>query len=196
VLAIVGSGCLALGFVVQHHPLGPASSSLGHQTAARPGTAQAGSKGFPRSAPASLHIPSLNLTTQLSELGVNDDGTVQVPTDIQEAGWYKGGPAPGQSGSAVILGHVDSYAGPAVFFDLRSLTPGDQILVTLTDGTVTHFTVTAVDTYVKTSFPAHRVYGDHHYAALQLVTCGGTFDAQTGSYLSNVVVYSTLSKVT
>jgi hypothetical protein len=124
-----------------------------------------------------LRIPAIGLTVSLSTLGLNPDGTVQVPTDVQQPGWFRLGPSPGQEGSAVILGHVDSYQGPAVFFSLRSLVAGDQVDVTLVDGVTTHFKVTSVAMYLKQSFPDQQVYGPHGYSALQLVTCGGVFDS-------------------
>jgi len=95
-------------------------------------------------------------------------------------------------GSAVILGHVDSSEGPAVFFGLRTLVPGDQVVVSLADGDTARFDVTSVAMYSKQAFPDQQVYGSHGYSALQLVTCGGAFDHQTGHYLSNVVVYTSL----
>jgi sortase (surface protein transpeptidase) len=141
-------------------------------------------------------VPAIGLTASLSTLGLNSDGTVQVPTDIQQPGWYGLGPSPGQDGSAVILGHVDSYQGPAVFFNLRSLVAGDVVDVSLADGVSAQFKVTSVAMYLKTGFPDQQVYAGHGYSALQLVTCGGTFDAQTGHYLSNVVVYTSLVTLT
>ncbi len=96
-------------------------------------------------------------------------------------------------GSAVILGHVDSRQGPAVFFRLRSLQAGDQVTVTRADCTVARFLVDAVATYPKTQFPARQVYGSHGYSALQLVTYGGDFDPKARSYRSNVVVYTSLA---
>ena len=132
----------------------------------------------------------------VSALGLNPDRTVQVPASFQEPGWYRLGPAPGQVGSAVILGHVDSYQGPAVFFRLRSLRPGDRVEVSLADGVTAHFVVDAVAMYPKKQFPARRVYGSHGYSALQLVTCGGAFDTSTRSYLSNIVVYTSLVATT
>jgi sortase (surface protein transpeptidase) len=145
-----------------------------------------------RSLPLTLSIPAIGLKVPLSGLGLNPDGTVQVPTDFAEPGWYRLGPAPGQLGSAVILGHVDSYKGPAVFFKLRTLQPGDHVDVTLLDGVIAHFVVHQVAMYAKAQFPTLLVYGSHGYSGLQLVTCGGVFDSQTGHYLSNVVVYADL----
>lgn len=149
-----------------------------------------------RSVPVTLRIPAIGLTVPLSALGLNPDGTVQVPTNFQEPGWYRLGPSPGQVGSAVILGHVDSYLGTAVFFQLRSLQPGDTVEVRLADGVTTHFVVSTVAMYSKTHFPTRLVYGSRGYSGLQLVTCGGTFDTQTRSYLSNVVVYTSLVAAT
>jgi sortase (surface protein transpeptidase) len=119
-----------------------------------------------------------------------------VPTSIQQAGWFRLGPTPGQVGSAVILGHVDNYTGPGVFFQLRTLAAGDQLYVSLADGDTAQFAVNLVASYSKQQFPAQRVYASHGSSALQLVTCGGVFDHQTGSYLSNIVVYSSLVGVT
>ena len=144
----------------------------------------------------SLRIPVIGVATTLGQLGVNPDRTVQVPADFAQAGWFDLGPAPGQLGSAVILGHVDSYKGPAVFFRLSSLRPGDQVEVALNNRTVAQFTVTTVTTYPKDQFPAELVYAPHGDSALNLVTCGGQFDTRTRSYLSNVVVTTTLAALT
>jgi hypothetical protein len=94
------------------------------------------------------------------------------------------------------LGHVDSYQGPAVFFLLRTLLTGDHVDVTLADGTIADFAVYTVVQYSKSGFPSQLVYDPHGYSALQLVTCGGTFDSQTGHYLSNIVVYTSLVSIT
>ena len=142
-----------------------------------------------------LRIPALGVSVAVGALGLNLDGTVQVPTTSQQTGWFRLGPTPGQLGSAVILGHVDSYQGPGVFFNLRTLAAGDQVDVQLADGTTAQFTVNTVGSYSKRQFPSQRVYGSHGSSALQLVTCGGAFDHQTGSYLSNIVVYSSLTAV-
>jgi hypothetical protein len=148
--------------------------------------------GVGRALPVSLSIPAIGLNVSLSQLGLNANGTVQVPTDYQQPGWYRYGPSPGQEGSAVILGHVDNYQGPAVFFKLRDLKPGDKVTVALADGMTTHFVVRQVAMYAKARFPTTLVYASHGYPGLQLVTCGGVFDDSTRSYLSNVVVYTSL----
>lgn len=152
--------------------------------------------GLPESLPVELHIPAIAVDGPLSELGLNPDRTVELPTDFQVAGWYRYGPPPGDMGSAVILGHVDSYTGPAVFYRLSSLRPGDEVHVTRADRSVAHFLVQTVATYLKSEFPSHEVYDPRGYSALQLVTCGGEFDHTIRSYQSNVVVYTALVGIT
>jgi hypothetical protein len=194
-LVVVGSGCMILGLQEHQHPLaGPARSLRAPKPVKTETTTPVNTAALAtaRSTPVDLEIPAISLTVSLSTLGLNPDGTVQVPTDVQQPGWYGLGPSPGEIGSAVILGHVDSQAGPAVFFELRSLVAGDIVNVTLADGVTAEFKVTSAAMYEKTSFPDQLVYASHGYSALQLVTCGGSFDEQTGHYLSNVVVYTSL----
>ena len=148
------------------------------------------------SAPVSLRIPALGVSVSLSQLGLNADQSPQVPVKYQEPGLFKLGPAPGMMGSAVILGHVDDKKGPAVFFKLGSLRAGDKVDVSLANGSVAHFAVNAVETFLKAQFPSQKVYGSHGYRGLQLVTCGGDFDKATGHYLSNVVAFTTLVSTT
>ncbi|UFS98402.1 class F sortase [Nocardia huaxiensis] len=149
-----------------------------------------------RSTPTAFTISSIKASGSLISLGLNADGTVQVPADYKQAGWYQRGPAPGEQGSAVILGHVDSYQGEGIFFSLKKVQPGDMIDVTRADGKTAHFKVTDVRMYKKSEFPDQLVYGPRGGATLQLVTCGGDFDQNAKSYLSNVVVFSSLDSVT
>jgi hypothetical protein len=195
VLLLAAAGSFGLGLRGHQHSLAAPAASPSPSPSATSGPAAAPRAVSPvvaRSAPVTLRIPAIGLTVPVSELGLNPDGTIQVPTNFQEPGWYRLGPSPGQVGSAVIVGHVDSYQGPAVFFRLRSLQPGDLVEVTLADGVITHFAVRAVAMYTKTHFPTRLVYGSHGYSGLQLVTCGGVFDYQARRYLSNIVVYTNL----
>jgi sortase family protein len=148
-----------------------------------------------RSSPVSLRIPALGLTASVGPLGLNPDGTVQVPKNPDQAGWYRLGPSPGQLGSAVILGHVDSKTGPAIFYRLSSLRAGNKIVVTLADGTVVRFQVDRVITYPNAEFPARKIYGSQGRPTLQLVTCGGRYDHHARSYTANVVVYTSLVSI-
>ena len=148
------------------------------------------------SVPMRLSVPNIGINIAVGRLGLNKNGQVMVPATAHTVGWYVHGPTPGQIGSAVILGHVDSYLGPGVFFYLRNLIAGDPIKVTLANGSVVTFRVNRVEQYSKTAFPDRLVYGSHGTRSLQLVTCGGTFDHATGSYESNIVVFSTFVSMT
>ena len=143
--------------------------------------------------PVSLTIPAIGVRTAVVELGLNPGGTLQVPASTTVVGWYTRSPQPGAIGSAVIAGHVDSRAGPAVFFWLRKMRPGEHVYVRRADGTMAVFTVTSVQMYAKDKFPTAAVYGPVPDAELRLITCGGTFDESLGSYLSNIVVYARLT---
>lgn len=143
--------------------------------------------------PVELTIPSIGVKAPITTLGLNRDGTLQVPASTTVTGWYTNSPSPGATGAAVIAGHVDSRTGPGVFFWLRNMRPGDKIYVQRADKTLAVFTVTGVQTYAKNHFPTASVYGAVPDAELRLITCGGTFDSAKGSYLSNVVVYARLS---
>jgi hypothetical protein len=151
----------------------------------------------PTVAPVRLQIPAIGVDTGLMRLGKLADGTVDVPGGPHkwdQAGWYagEGGSLPGDPGSAVILGHVDSKSGPAVFYRLRELRRGDQIKVTTADGTVYRFTVDRVEQYPKTRFPTADVYYPTLTPKLRLVTCGGSFDQATHHHRANVIAFATL----
>ena len=152
--------------------------------------------GLARSTPRELLVPSLGIATTIGELGLQANRQVQVPTSVHTVGWFRLGPTPGQVGSAVILGHVDSYRGPGIFFNLKTLTIGALIEVRLANRSTALFRVTSVVQYLKTDFPDALVYGSSGGRDLNLVTCGGTFNHQIGSYESNIVVFSRLVGVT
>ena len=143
--------------------------------------------------PVSLTIPLIGVQTGLITLGLTSSGALEVPSlsEASVAGWYTGSPRPGAIGSAIIVGHIDSYLGPAVFVRLDQLRPGDKVYVKRADGTLVEFRVTSVQTYLKDHFPTQAVYGPTPDPELRLITCGGAFDYATGHYLSNIVVYAT-----
>ena len=193
VLVVVGAGAIAVAVLAQQHAPSPASSAGGAVGAAAKGPS------LGRSVPVSVSIPQIGVRSKLLSLGLNPDGSIAVPslaTSADEAAWYKYSVTPGQVGAAVIEGHVDSYQGPAVFFRLGALRPGNQIDVTLADGITAVFRVTGVREYAKDKFPAAMIYGPTDYAALRLITCGGDFDFASGHYLSSVVVFAVLSSAT
>ncbi|WP_036372896.1 class F sortase [Micromonospora sp. ATCC 39149] len=153
--------------------------------------------GLARAAPTIISIPRIKVDAPIMTLGTNPDGTVQVPPleQAMNAGWYSPGPSPGEIGNAVLVGHVDSakIGGPAVFYSLGALQPGDTIEVARADGGRVTFTVDDVRSYPKTAFPTELVYGPNDRAGLRVVTCGGQFDQAAGSYVDNVIVFATMT---
>jgi sortase (surface protein transpeptidase) len=146
----------------------------------------------PQPVPDAIAIPSLGVKSSLEHLDVGTDGVLAVPKNYASAGWWSGGPKPGADGAAVIVGHVDSRKGPAVFFRLRSLKAGDEIVVHRVDNTEVTFVVDAIRQYEKETLPTRTVYGPTPTPALRLITCGGAFDSKTKSYRDNVVVFAHL----
>lgn len=169
----------------------PASTKDG-STAPNPDITPAG---LPRSTPTTITIPRIGVNAEIMTLGMNPDGTVEVPPldQAMKAGWYSPGPSPGEAGNAVIVGHVDSAKiGPAVFFNLGALQKGDTINVARQDGSTATFTIDEVKSYPKTAFPTELVYGPSDKPSLRVVTCGGQFDQNAGSYLNNIIALATL----
>jgi sortase (surface protein transpeptidase) len=148
--------------------------------------------------PVRVEIPRIGVSSGLLKLGKKEDGTVNVDPDALPwgvAGWYTGSPRPGDPGSAVIMGHVDSKeTGPAVFYRLRELRPGDQIQVTRADGSVVRFGVQRTAQYPKANFPTDEVYYPTLTPELRLITCGGTFDDRLDHYRSNIIVFAKLER--
>ncbi|MEV5704384.1 class F sortase [Actinoallomurus sp. NPDC052274] len=143
--------------------------------------------------PLRVDVPRVGIHSRLIRLGLQHDGSLEVPplSRAQLAGWYEKGPSPGELGPAVLVGHVDTKKGPAVFFRLSSLRPGDRIEVTRADGKVATFSVDSVERVPKKHFPTQRVYGNLRFAGLRLITCGGDFDGH--SYKDNTIVYAHLA---
>lgn len=200
VLAILSVSLVAVGLqgdrgsldTASAPPAGHSSKSLTLPPSDPPTSASPDPKGH-NVWPVQLLIPAIKVSATVTSVGLNDDRTVEVPRDPDRVGWYRLGPSPGRPGAAVILGHVDSLYGPAVFYLLRTLKPGDRVAVRLSDGAVSHFRVTRVVTYPNQDFPARKVYGgvSGDRPTLNLVTCGGTYDRSAGGYQSNVVAYTT-----
>ena len=213
---------LALGVVLTL--MGPRSSLIVPPIPPRPGQAAAGSAtagsghlgkgqaparqfrcttgaqpGMGGISPVHLCIPSIEVNSDLVQLGLNADQTVQVPplSEVGIPGWYKYSPAPGSPGPAVILGHVDSAQyGKGVFFDLGRLHSRDTISITRADGRLAVYRVDRVAEFPKSNFPTQAVYGNTAKSTLRLITCGGAFDSSTGSYDDNIIAFATLASLT
>lgn len=140
--------------------------------------------------PTHIAIPAIDVRSDLERLDRDSDGAITVPATWDAAGWYAPGVRPGQRGPAVILGHVDSQDGPAVFYRLRDLEHGDEVTVTRRDGSRVTFVVDRIERHAKTRFPTDDVYLPTAAPTLRLVTCGGTFDRDNGHYRDNLVVFA------
>jgi len=153
------------------------------------------STALPQSIPTRLYIPDIGVDTTFVSLGLKNNYEIETPKTFDQVGWYVYGPTPGELGPSVILGHVDSYEGPAVFFSLGQLEPGDEIDVTREDGSVAVFEVEKLERYLQSNFPTSLVYGDIDYAGLRLITCSGSYDHQQLRYDHNLIVYAALVEV-
>jgi sortase (surface protein transpeptidase) len=203
-MIVLGAGLIAGGALITIHVLAGAGSLTGAAleipaavgtSAPLPVTAPTAAP-LARSVPVRIEIPALHVSAPVMRLGVAADGTVQVPPlkNHNLTGWYDRSVTPGQRGSSVILGHVDSFTGISAFFSVKTLHPGNKIDIVRANGSTAVFTVDGVQKLVKATFPAAEVYGNVSFPSLRLVTCGGPFDTTTRQYLDNVVVYAHLIK--
>lgn len=207
VAAVLGlAGVSMVGYALEHQQVAPQPSaadtgplSLPELTvlpAPQPSLAPQMAAGLPRAEPTNIRIPAINVSSPVNVVGLNPDKTMEVPQPgprYDQAAWYRYSPTPGEIGPSVIIGHIDSAKnGPSVFFNLGKLKSGQRIQVTRTDGTTPTFEVDSVHSYPKDAFPQQTVYGDTDFAALRLITCGGSFDRQTHQYLNNTVVFAHL----
>ncbi|RNE62291.1 class F sortase [Cryobacterium tepidiphilum] len=181
-------------------PASPTPAPTAAPTAsARPATpkpAQTTGPVMDASKPTRIQIPAIDVDSDLMELGLNDDGTLEVPPFEKDspAGWYRGSPTPGEIGPSIILGHVDTYkAGPVVFYRLGDVRPGDTVSVSRADGSTAKFTVDRVESFPKDGFPELEVYGNTDRAELRLITCGGDWDPDKHQYVDDVVVFAHLT---
>jgi hypothetical protein len=145
------------------------------------------------STPVRIRIPGIDVDSDLMTLGLQGDGSLEVPPEGFPAGWYTGGPTPGELGPAIIAGHVDWAGSPGVFFSLRELAPREEIVVEREDGSTALFRVQSIQQFPKEAFPTEAVYADIDHAGLRLITCGGSFDRQSRSYSDNIVVFAELA---
>lgn len=169
-------------------PAAPAPAGTGYD---RPGPPL---PPLPRSAPVRVTVPAIGVRAEVVPVAADPSGQLEVPPldEPRVAGWYRLGVSPGETGNAVLVGHVDSReSGPAVFFHLGRLRPGDTVEVGRADGRTVRFAVDGVATYPKEQFPTALVYGPGDTARLRLLTCGGRFDTGRRDYLDNVVVFAT-----
>jgi hypothetical protein len=146
------------------------------------------------SPPIRVEIAAVGVSALVGPLGLNRDGTLEVPADFSRAGWYTGRPTPGEAGPAIIVAHRASRRGPGAFWKLPDVGPGQEIVVTRADGRRVRFTVDRVEQHRKAAFPTGAVYGPTPETALRLITCGGPFEPALGDhYRDNVIVFARMT---
>lgn len=143
--------------------------------------------------PAKVSIPALKVESNVIDLGLQPDGTMQVPPDAKDTGWYTNSPAPGHPGPSVLAAHVNWKGEDGPFAHLDKLKAGDTVIVEDVSGAQVAFAVSKVERYPKSAFPTDVIYGDTPNPQLRLVTCGGAFDAAAHSYKDNIVVFADLA---
>ncbi len=177
--------------VASDGPDGTSSQTGGkHNAATGPGGDELSGSQLPESSPVRVAIPDLGVSSAVVDLGLNLDGTMEVPQDPEEVGWYVGSHSPGGGGAAVLAGHVTWDRAPAVFFRLGDLRPGDRVEVTREDGRTAVFEVRRVARFPKDEFPTDAVYGQIDHPGLRLITCGGAYDEVANRYLDNIIVWA------
>jgi hypothetical protein len=140
--------------------------------------------------PVRVLIPEIGVEAEIIDLGLNEDGTLEVPKDSEQTGWYTGRSVPGDVGPSVVVGHIDSTTGPAVFYRLQDLEVGHTIEIQRSDGVTAMFRVSRTELVLKDEFPTEQVYGSTAEPTLRLITCGGSFDRSVLSYRGNLIVYA------
>lgn len=147
--------------------------------------------GLSHSEPVRVNYSKLGIDYGVKNVGKLEDGTMETPPLFEPiTGWYKFSPTPGEVGPSIIVGHVDTYKGPSVFWRLREARAGDVIAVTRKDGKIVKFKVQSVKSFEQNDFPTKQVYGNLDYPGLRLITCGGTFNDATQRYSHNTVVFA------
>lgn len=185
-----------------HSLPGPSPSAVAGTVRPAPSTqaaeaARLSADGLTKSTPQRVDIPSIGVHAPLAKMGQTDAGSVATPpfSEPGTAGWYGGSVTPGEVGTSLIVGHVDTHRGPAVFYLLSALRQGDPVEVDRSDHSTAVFTVDSVRAILRTDFDDRKVYADASRPELRLITCGGTFDRKTQEYSSNVVVFAHLTGV-
>ncbi|MEV5806226.1 class F sortase [Streptomyces parvulus] len=166
-------------------------------TSAPPATGSAVPAGpvLPRSKPVRLLIPEISVDAPFTDLAIGANGQLQPPpaADTNLVGWYAKGVSPGERGTSIIAGHVDTKTAAAVFARLGELDEGDVFHVRRADGRRATFTVDGVETFAKDEFPSKRVYGDTSRPEVRLITCAGDYDRKAKDYTDNLVVFAHLT---
>ncbi|MFB5663312.1 class F sortase [Alteribacillus sp. HJP-4] len=144
--------------------------------------------------PAAVEIPAINVEAPIVAMGLREDGAMEVPDNGEETAWFEPGKAPGERGNAVIAGHVDDKQGPAVFFDLEHVDPGDEVIITDKNNTRQLFTITNKESFPYQEAPLEDIFGYSGKKQIKLITCTGEFDRDAGTHEDRLVITAELNK--
>ncbi|MFC8127642.1 class F sortase [Streptomyces sp. NPDC057302] len=200
VLALCSGAWLLYNGTASHPPPQPSAAQAAASSASASAHSHSGrasaAPALPPSPPDRIRIPAIRVDAPLMGLGLTRQGSLDVPPPKKTnlAGWYESGTTPGETGTAIVAGHVDNADGPSVFYDLGGLTRGRTIEIERRDGSVAVFTVDANEVYDAKKFPDDKVYGAADRPELRVITCGGSYSRKTG-YQGNVVVFAHLTSV-
>ncbi|MCX4825542.1 class F sortase [Streptomyces sp. NBC_01142] len=194
---------VALGFILIYNSIGAPAEGIpqARPVAAAPVPSRVVTPApdlvLPRSAPKRIAITDIAVDAPFTALSIGASGELNAPPpdDKNLVGWFRGGATPGERGTSIVAGHVDTKTGPAVFLQLSELKPGSKVYIAREDGTIARFEVDSVETFSKAHFPNDRVYADTPSPQLRLITCGGNYDRKAKDYEDNVVVFAHLDAV-
>lgn len=146
--------------------------------------------------PKRIQIPKIGVDEVIEPVGLDTHRDMDIPHDPNNTGWYSLGAKPGERGSAVIDGHLDLADGsPSVFWNLKNLSKGDEIIISGTTGKKYNFFVTDIETYPYNMLPLRQIFAATDTSRLNLITCGGTWDSASKNYSNRIVVYSTKNTI-
>ncbi|MFJ3336067.1 class F sortase [Streptomyces sp. NPDC086766] len=204
------AAAVALGALLIHNSLDTPVQGLGSPTHVRPTTVYSSVPDVPdveatpppptddgslsRSEPTRLSIPSIGVNAPFTKLNIGPSGQLQAPppNNTNLVGWFEGGVSPGERGASIVVGHLDTKIGRAVFADLDTLQHGSLVKITRADGVTARFKVDSVQVFSKANFPNDKVYADTPTPELRLITCGGAYNRTVRDYEDNVVVFAHL----
>ncbi len=144
--------------------------------------------------PARISIPAISVDAPIISTGLNEQKQMVVPDNGYEVAWFEPGRSPGAQGNAVLAGHVDDYTGPAVFFDLKELQPGDEIEITGLSGEILVFEVEKIESYPADDAPIREIFGPSNDKRLNVLTCTGLYNHETQDHEERLAVYTVLKE--
>ena len=194
VVAALGVAGAAVGSSLRAEGIAPGPDRAAIQDAVQASKAPTRTARVHKAIPVRISIPAIGVNARIIPLGLNRDRTVEVPKNFAETGWFRPGPEPGEQGAAVILGHVNSRSGPAVFSRLRELRVGAVISVRLQDGSTVKFVARSMLRVPKNRFPTKLVYARTRQPTLRLITCAGPLNWATGHHPDNYIVFATVAR--